>query len=243
MPRARRLASTVVVAALAVTGLAACNQAPGVAVYFGDKKAVTEDEVQRVWDDSSAKLVPNATGQKVVPFDRQSIVNLEVEVAALRALGKQKGFTAAAVPATDLATLANQASMDKSAAFITLVAEFRGWETAAAQNTQDMQAVDVTDADLRDIYNRLKAAGSQNTYEEFSASVTDDVRQQQIAPGLGLRNELAAESKSLNIKINPRYTAPVLGLLTTTDANGNSVNLVDVQLGTGAQAAPVEDLS
>jgi hypothetical protein len=235
MPRARRLASTVVVAALAVSGLAACNQAPDVAVYIGDKKAVTEETVQRVWDDASAKLVADETGKKALKFDRQQIVTQEVTVAALSALGKQQGFTPSAVPVDQVAAAVG---LEPSAEFAKLYADAAGWRTAALQNAKPVQA---TDADLRDIFNRLAAAGAtQGTYEQFAQQLTAD-QQQQLGASLGLRNELAAESKSLGIKINPRYQAPVVSLL-SAQGSTSTVSLIDVTLGTGAGAAPVEDL-
>jgi len=235
MPRARRLASTVVVAALAATGLAACNRAPNVAVYFGDKKAVTETEVQRIWDDSSAKLVADAEGKKVMPVDRQTIVNIEVAVGALRALSQKKGFSPAQVPAADIA---QQLTMEPSAPLVTLAAEYQGLRTAALQSAQPANA---TEADLRDIYSRFKTAGTEGSYEQFTATITDDVRQQ-IGPPLGLRNDLKAESADLHIKVNPRYQAPTLPLLTTTSGNSGSLTLIDVVLGSGTPSAPVIDL-
>jgi hypothetical protein len=235
MPRARRLASTVVVATLAVTGLAACNQAPDVAVYFGDKKAVTEDEVQRVYNDASTKLVADETGNKVMKINRQAIVTYEASVAALSALGKQRGFSAAQEPLDQVGTLVG---LEPTAAFTKLYADFLGWRTNAVQNAQ---ATEASDADLHAIYNELLALGAvQGQYEQFVQGLTAD-QKQQLAQAIAVRDELTAESKTLHIKVNPRYSAPVLPLL-TAQGSTSTVTLVGVTLGSGAQSAPVEDL-
>ena len=235
MPRARRLASTVVVAALAVTGLTACNQAPSVAVYFGDKKAVTEDEVQRVWDDTSAKLTKNKDDKLVMPISRQSIVTFELYLAALKELGQEKGFTGQPASA---ASLAPQLTMQPDAAFLQLYGEFQGWYTAAMQQQAAAQSSPIAEPDLRDIYARIKAAGYPETYEKFAAGAPQ-LAQQGVGPAIALRNDLKAEIAALHIKINPRYRAPTLVLAPYPNTE---VTIVDVAFGTDA-LAPVKDLS
>jgi hypothetical protein len=232
MPRARRLASTVVVAALAVTGVAACNQAPDAVAYFGSRKIVTEAEVQRVYDDAIAKGASATASQQATQVTRQDIAGLEVLVAALSQLGKQRGFKATPV---STATAATQVGLPASADIVSLVASYQGWSAAALQNAQPAA---VTDADLHDIYNRYVAAGAKGTYDQFATGITAEAKQELAMP-LGLRNELLAQNKSLKIKINPRYKAPILPLFTPPSS---SMVLVDVTVGTGAEAAPVKDL-
>jgi len=239
MPRARRLASTVVVAALAVTGLAACNQAPDVVAYYGNAKGITEGEVQRIWDDSLAKLKPNAEGKKVMPVSRQDIVGRMVELDAMRQLGKMQGFTGTPGSAAEIA---QQLNMAPDAALVTLEAEFQGWATGAQQT---VKADELTDADLRDIFQRLKASGPLDgnpSFEQFAASVTAQAKQA-LGPALGLRNDLQAAAASLKIKFNPRYAAPSLAIYQTTGPDGNALTLVEVTFGTSAVApAPVTDV-
>jgi hypothetical protein len=236
MPRARRLASTVVVAALAVTGLAACNQAPSVAVYFGDKKAVTEDEVQRVWDDSSAKLTKNKDDKLVMPISRQSIVTVELYLAALKELGKEKGFSGHPGSTTEVA---QQLTMQPDAAFVTLYAEFQGWYAAAAQQEQAAaSAAPIAESDLRDIFTRIKAAGYPETYEKFAAGAAQ-LAQAGISPAIALRNDMKTEIANLKIKINPRYSAPTMVLASYPNTE---VTIIDVAFGADA-LAPVKDLS
>ena len=232
MSRARRLASTVVVAALAVTGLAACNQAPDVAVYFGDKKAVTESEVQRVWDDASAKLTDNSA----MPITRQDIVSVEIFVQALRRVGQQQSLTPAAVPTTSLGP---QLKMETDATFVKLVAEFQGWLNALERSATapSAAAAPIAEADLRDIYTRIKAAGYQETFEKF-ATMSDQLAQQGLGSAIKLRNDLRTQIDAMHIKINPRYTAPALPLAAYPNTQ---VTIVDVPFGTGA-VAPVIDL-
>jgi len=237
MLRARRLASTAVVAVLAATGLAACNRAPDVAVYFGDKKAVTESEVQRVWDDSIAKLTEDADGKLTMSVSRQTIVSVELYIAALRQIGKDEGFTATPEPATDLAT---SYRMKPDAAFITLAGEFRGWLSAFEQRTTaGGQPAPISDADLRDIYAKIKAAGYPDTYEKLKSMSDQVLVQQGIGSAIVARNQLRDHIAGLHIKINPRYQAPTLALAPFPNTE---VTIVDVSFGTGA-VAPVKDLS
>jgi hypothetical protein len=234
MPRARRLASTVVVAALAVTGLAACNRAPSVAAYIGNAKAVTEDQVQRVYNDAQAKFTAVAGGTKTLPVTRQEIVDELLGVDVLREIAKQRGVPATAIPAD---TFVKYLGLPADAEYTKLYTELQGLVDAIGQRTT---AVQPTEADLRDIYNRLKGAGAQNTYEQFTAGLSAAARQQ-IAKPLGLRNDLRAESANLHITVNPRYTTPTVPVFIIVDGNGALLALVDVALG-GSASAPVTDL-
>ena len=231
MSRARRLASTVVAAALAVTGLAACNRSPSVAVYFGDQGVVTEAEVQRIWDDTSAKLTKDNEGKLVMPISRQTIMTLELYVAALRELGKDKGFTGTPVSAADLAP---SFTMQPDAAFITLVGEYQGWMNAAQQS---QPVGSISEPDLREVYDRIKTAGYPETYETF-AGQGEQLAQAGLGSAISLRNALRAEIADLHVRFNPRYSAPTMVL---AQYPNTQVTVVDVAFGPGA-SAPVIDL-
>jgi hypothetical protein len=239
MPRARRLASTVVAAALAVSGLAACNRAPDVAVYFGDAKGVTEAQVQKLWDDSLATLIPDKDGKKVMPVSRQDIVGLLVEVDTLRELGRAQGFTATPVKAAEAA---QSLKMTTAAPLVSLVAEFSGWVTVSQQK---VAADEVTEADLRDIYTRIKATGALQgnpSFEQFASTITADQRKS-LGPAVGLRNDINTAAGKLKIKFNPRYPAPTLPIYQTTGPDGNALTLIEATIGSSAAgAAPVRDL-
>lgn len=238
MPRARRLASTVVAAALAVSGLAACNRAPDVAVYFGNAKGVTEDQVQKIWDGSFAKLNPDAEGKKTMPVSRLDIVSLLAETAAMKEVGRMQSFTAGPV---DGAQLAQQLNMAQDAPLVGVISEFRGWVTAAQQKVTPDEA---TEADLRDIWARLDATGGLNkSFEEFASTISAEDKQA-LGSRLGLRNDITAAVKNLKITYNPRYPAPVLPLLEGTGPDNNPLPLVVVTFGTSeAGSAPVKDLA
>ena len=60
MQRARRLATAVVAASLAVGGLSACRSEPTVAAYLGGTETVSEQEVQEIWDDAHDTLTVQA---------------------------------------------------------------------------------------------------------------------------------------------------------------------------------------
>jgi hypothetical protein len=233
MPRARRLASTAVVAALAVTGLAACNRAPSVAAYIGNAKAVTEDQVQGVYDNAQAKFVSD--GKTTLPVTRQEIVDELLGLDVMREIAKQRGVPATAIPAD---TFVKYLGLPADAEYTKLYTELQGLVDAIGQQAT---AVQPTEADLRDIYNRLKAAGAQDTYEQFTAGLTAAARQQ-IAKPLGLRDDLRAETAKLHITVNPRYTTPTVPIFVIEDPNGGLLALVDVAIGSGSASAPVTDL-
>jgi hypothetical protein len=235
MPTARRLVSTVVVAALAGAGLVACDRAPDVAVYFGSAKGVTEAEVQRVWDDTWSKTKADDTGKKPTMPTRQDIVNFEVYVAALKELGRSQGWA----PTTQVssADVATQIQTTPDAAFVQLVGEARTWLNAASE--RQPETADISPADLQKIYDTIKAAGYQGTFQQFSTQDAEALRQTGTGRILPVRNDLQQVVDNWHLKFNPRYAPPKLVLQNFPQT---SVPVVEVTFGT-AEQGPVTDLS
>jgi hypothetical protein len=206
-----------------------------VAAYFGDAKAVTEEQVQHVYDDAQAKFKDATGGTKKLPLTRQDVVDNLVSVDALRQIAKQHGVPATAIPAD---AFVQTVGLPADAEYMKVYAEVRGLLDALGQQAT---AVQPTEADLHDIYNRFAAAGYQVTYAQFTSSLTAANRQQ-ISSSVALRNGLRAESAGLHITVNPRYQAPAVPVLSTSDGNGGTLPLVDVTFGGGSASAPVTDL-
>ncbi|GAB1689454.1 hypothetical protein [Krasilnikovia sp. M28-CT-15] len=241
MPRARRLVSLVAVAALAVSGLAACRSAPDAVAYFGNAKVVSEAEVQQVWDDTAARLQPDPqTGQKHMPFERKDITNLLIRLEALRVVGKDQGLT---VTAQSAAEIAQSLNLSPDAELVGLAAEFQAWVTLLKQKATPAT---VTDEDMRAVFQRLQAGGplpGNPTFEQFSASITEQDKQS-LAPSIGLRNALQPRIDALNIKVNPRYPVPDLPLYSVQGPKGEALPLIGVTFGTaGGDPVPVTDLA
>jgi hypothetical protein len=236
MPRARRLASTVVVAALAVTGLAACNRAPSVAAYFGNAKAVTEDQVQSVYDNAQAKFTAVAGGPAKLPLTRQNVVDKLLGVDVLREIAKQRGVTGTAIPAD---TFVQSVGLPADAEYTKIYTEFQGLLNAIGQKAT---AVQPTEADLRDVYDRLKTSGVQldvTSFQQFVSSLTQQ-NAQLLAGGFTVRQDLRADVDKLHVQVNPRYPAE----FSLVDAQNDTgwVALIAVPLGKDT-SAPVADLS
>ncbi|BFU46930.1 hypothetical protein KRMM14A1004_51670 [Krasilnikovia sp. MM14-A1004] len=224
-----------------MSALSACRTAPDAVSYFGPAKVVTEQEVQWVWDDTEAKLQPDPqTGEEHMPFERKDVSNLLIRLEALRAIGKDQGLT---VTAQSAAEIAQSLNLPPNADLVGKAAEFQAWVTLLKQKATPAT---VTDDDMRDIYNRLKASGplpGNPTFEQFAASITEQDKQS-LAPAIGLRNALQARIDALNIKVNPRYPVPTLPLYSVQGPKGEALPLIEVTFGTaGGDPVPVTDLA
>jgi hypothetical protein len=235
MQRARRLASVAVVAFLAVSGLSACRAAPGVAAYVGSAK-ITEDRVDRIFDDAKTRAVAPAAGQPATGLARQDIVSTLVGLDVLRSYAKEKSLTAAALPTADVA---KSLSLQADAAYVPIFTEFEGLLQAISAKAAPAQ---LTEADVRDVYQRLVAGGAlkdKQPFEQFAGSLAQQ-DQQVLQQRIALRNELQPAAAKLDIDVNPRYSSGIT-LLSASGATGNSVPLVIVQLGDADNTVPVTD--
>ncbi|GAB1645102.1 hypothetical protein KRMM14A1259_55250 [Krasilnikovia sp. MM14-A1259] len=217
--------------------MAACQSAPDAVAYFGKVKAVTEADVQQVWDDTEAHLQPDPrTGQKTMPFERKDITNLLVRLDALRAVGRDQGLT---VTAQSAAEIAQSFNLSPDAELVGLVAESQAWLDLLKEKATPAP---LTDADMHDIFKRLTATGplpGNPTFEQFSASITEQIKSA-LAPAVGMRNALQPRIDALHIKVNPRYPVPTLPLYTIQGGKGEALPLIDVIFGTsGGAAVPV----
>jgi hypothetical protein len=234
MQRARRLASTAVVAVLAVTGLSACRNEPDVAAYIG-KTAISADRVNAIYDDAKDRLAASVaqvgTDQSADPaaptqtpkllIDRAEVAMTLVGLDALRGLAQQQKLTAVPVPPAEAAEMVQ---LPAEAEFVKVYGEYRGYILAFAQSLgASLQSVQPTEADLRDVYQRLKSGGAlpkegDTSFENFTKTLPEQDAQV-LQQNIGLRNALNAQIQKLNTTINPRYGNGELALVRFRDGN------------------------
>jgi hypothetical protein len=249
MQHARRLASTAVVAVLAVSGLSACRAEPDVAAYLGDGKTISEKRVEGVYDQARDELTDareqaqqkqagGASAQSVppvqVPFKQKDVLNALLTVQLLEQAAAAHGVQPAAEPSVD--QVAQGSSFSPNWEYTKLYA--RTFQLRAALLPKVAPA-ELTDADLRPVYERLLAgSGGQSTpYDQFKSQLSAE-NKQALQQSIGLRNELRKIVEDDDVKLNPRYGDQQLVLLSAQAGNAD-VPLVELSLaGTGASQAP-----
>jgi hypothetical protein len=234
----RRLATATAVAILAVAGLAGCRSAPSVAAYVGQGR-ISEDRVSAVYDEARANAVTPAAGQQAPPaIKRQEVVDTLVGLDVMREVARQRGLSPTALDANQVA---QAIGVKADAEYVRLYSEYRGLLNAVGAGAKPAQP---TDADLRDVYDRLTAGGGNPngaSFEQFSAGISAQDRQT-LAQNIGLRNDLQPQIAKLNTVVNPKYSAPELPLVSTQGANGQELALVVLPFAPSQGAPPVVDV-
>ncbi|WP_198029026.1 SurA N-terminal domain-containing protein [Actinoplanes sp. N902-109] len=253
MPRARRLASTAVVAILAATGLSACQQSPDVAAYVGDD-TITQDRVQKIYDQVKDELTAarqqaqqqssSASGGAAaltMPIKQQDVLNTLLSLDVLRRSAQAHGVQAAAEPTVD--QVAQSRNFSPSWEFTKLYTET--YQLRAALQSKVPPAT-LTEADLRDVYQRLIAGGAADpgtSFEQFSTTLSDQ-NKQLLQTYVALRNELQTITTDEKVKLNPRYGNQQVTLLSAQSAQGKDVPLVVFTFAGDADEEPyVTDVS
>ena len=241
MQRARRLASVAVVASLAVAGLTACRSAPSTAAYIGSGAGaakVSQNDVEAIYKDSklNGTEARTATDGSITPpaqHTRQQIVDTMVGLDVFRAYGKANNITPQAVAADQMAT---SMFLKPGAKFVPLYAEYEGYLEAAGAKVAPQQ---VTEADVRDIFNRLTAAGilGNTTFETWVGGISQQL-QQLLAQRIALKKAIEPVAAKMDIVVNPRYSSSI-SLLETYDPQGKPFSVLDVPVGDPADGVPV----
>lgn len=257
MQRARRLASTAVVAVLAVSGLSACRANPSVAVYGGGDP-ISEARVDAIYADAQRKLTaaneqvraqqnpaadPSAapaSPEAKLTIKRRDIVEALLGERVLGAYAAKKNVKPQEIA---LAQVAQVVGLPENAEYVALYTRYRSLLSALSAAAKPAKA---TPADLRQIYDRLDAAGSFKEqpvdFAKFAASLGEQ-DQATLAQTLGLREELKADVGKLHLKVNPRYGIQELSLLPVPSKTQGSTSLVGVPLAANDDAAAVTDVS
>ena len=246
MQRARRLASVAVVASLAVTGLSACRNSPDTAAYIGTGASATkvsQSQVDDIFDDAKAKGTGPATAAdgtvtKPTKVSRQQIVSVMIGLDVLHKYSADNDIKPTDLPVDKVAQALFLAD---DAKFVRLYTEFEGYLEAIAVKAPPVQ---VTEADVRDVYNRFKASGGLppgTTFESFAGGLGQQ-DQQVLSQRISVSKALQPVAAKLDIQVNPRYS-PSFAVLEVPSATGSPVALVAVPVGSADSAVPVTDLS
>jgi hypothetical protein len=251
MRRARRLAATAVAAALAVTGLAACQSSPEVAAYVGREK-IPQRRVDSVFADAKGKLAASVEqvraqqgGASPAPekvelqISKQDVLATLVGLDVFRRIAQERGVQAVA---QDSAQVAQTVSLPANTEFVRLYAEYRGLVDAF---TKAAKPSVVTETDLRDVYERLKASGGLGaeggTFEQFQQGLNQQ-NSQLLQQNVSVRNDLAPDVRKYHTRVNPRYNAIEVGLVNFRNPEGKTVPLVLLSLSTPSASPAVSDL-
>lgn len=230
MLRARRLASAVVAASLAVGGLSACRSEPSVAAYLGAAGQVTETEVQEIWDEAHDALTTQARAEAAAAEkaqrDKEEQRRLAGETVkpepAITAKPVQMPFSRADV----VHALVTRELYDRVAEQrrVELPAEVPYAEAAAEQKLPAdsayvhlyvenlllyrllMQSVSSpapqpADADLRRVYEKLGAAGGVAPGQDFTAWKAELSPQNQQAVGAAARVRDDVQAVAAELKV------------------------------------------
>jgi hypothetical protein len=244
MQRARRLVSVAVIASLALAGLVACRSSPDTVAYIGGGDhavTISNDQVEELYTDAQAKGTgprKNTDGTETQPTQvtRSEIVSTLIGLEVLREYGRQKNITPQPLPAADVA---ESMFLTPDAKYVPLYSEYLSYLQAILGKVQPSQ---ITEADVRQVYDRLVAAGTitDTDFQTWAGSLGQQ-DQQTIGQRVVLQKELAPVAAKMDIDVNPRYPSE-FAVLQTHGRDGKAIPLIVVPVGDSADAPPVEDL-
>ncbi len=230
--RAGRLATLAVAGMLVVSGLAGCQAKPTVAAYVDDV-VITEAQVDAVMDELRASLEEFSENwfaqeeQRLAAAEELTDAEREAELAALRQREDERlqrelatrrdqvvqlrVLTEAArryaqqqqveVAEPALEAVAEQVGLPADHAYVTVVAESFAVMTPL-QGT--VTPVEPSEADQREVYDRLVAAGQTSVpFAEAQQVLTADV----LGEAVAIRNLFREILDGVKVRVNPRYDA------------------------------------
>jgi hypothetical protein len=254
MQRARRLASVAVVAALAVSGLAACRSQPDVAAYLADGN-ISLQRVQDVYNDARDKLAaadaagqssapaPAPTGTAApakLPLTGDNVLETLVSHQVLMTLAQRHNVQIPSpLPLKEYAQLLH---LPQTAEYVKLYVEVEGLQFALNQGGQGGP---LTDADLREVFERAKAQNlvdPASTPQQFAAGLSADGKKV-LGTAIAVRNEVRTEVNRQNLRLNPRYHAFDIPVLTQRDQQTGAAQILVAQpVGDKKASVPVTDV-
>jgi hypothetical protein len=271
MSRARRLASAVVAASLAVGGLSACRTESSVAAYLGNSEKISEEQIQEIWDADREVFTKQAeieaaaaeeaqrakekqladSGQKVTPAPtvtaqpvRMPFSRVDIAHALIsRELYEQTAARRGLSLPGDLVPedVARQNNLPFGTDYARIMVDVIAWRSQLARALGTPPAP--SDADLRTVYDSLGKAGGIQPGQDFAAwkSSVPPQGQQQISVAAAIRDQVQAVASDLGVTVNPRYEPFQVALLKAGDEN-ITVDLITTDFG-DYQPLPVKDVS
>jgi hypothetical protein len=224
MQRVRRFAPLAVLALLAGLALAGCRSNPDTAAYVGDAK-LTNKQVEALYGEVRSQDIQ---------LDRSGLVQLWVLNQLARRIAADRDVT---IPEAQVAQAAAQLKLKPDSAFARLYAE----EQIAVQSVSGTATpIPATEADLRGVYQRGRAAGvipADVTFEDARPLLDVD----QLREGLGLQKMFAEASTKYDVSVNPQYGPVEYSLLPFQTQEGGQVPALVVPLDAGAASGAVVD--
>ncbi len=249
MQRARRLASVVVIATLAVAGLSACRSAPDVAVYYGSVPEITVAQVERVFNDAKSKLnaaqdaavAREGSAEPVkapsVPITGPDVVSALVSQDVAVRLAKQRNVS---LPADlPLDEVAQSLGLPADAEYVRIYAESRLLFNLLLQSTQPAAA---GDEELRGVFKVFEATGAMQpglTFEQFKGSVSPEAIET-LGRATTVRKDVEAQLDQLKVRVNPRYASAEIAVYSEPGPDNKPLSLVSVPLA-DTDTSPVTD--
>jgi hypothetical protein len=225
---ARRLLAVVASAGLALAALTGCRLEAGNAAFVGDAN-VTQVRVDSVVN----RLAQD--GYKITDANRGDFRKAVVGDLLFTALAKRyaadKGYPA---PAVDYQSAAQQSGLPANDPYLRMRVESQAYQQLLQQHSTPVAP---TEADFQEMYHRLTAEGVTGSYEQIKPELQ---RINSIAPGLGLRRDLASAVHKYNVQVNPVFGAVEYPLVQVQDSSGQSFILVTLPLGDNASPAVVD---
>ena len=251
MQRVRRLASVAVVAAVAVTGLSACRSQPDVAAYLAAGN-ISVARVQQVYDDARNKQTAadattqpapapsESAGSSTLPLTGAEVLDTLVSHQVLMTLAQRHNVQ---IPSPlPLAEYAKLLHLPANSQYVKLYVEVQGLQYALNKGGQGGP---LTDADISDVYQRAKAQKAVDpsaTLQQFAASLSDDVKKV-LGTAVAIKNEVRTEVAQQHLRINPRYQAFDIPVLTQLDQQSGAVLVLVAQpVGNSKASVPVTDV-
>ncbi|WP_433793456.1 hypothetical protein [Actinoplanes sp. CA-252034] len=270
MLRARRVASAVVAASLAVGGLSACRSESSVAAYMGSAGEITEQEVDKVWTEAYDTLTDQAqaaaaeaekaqretekkreeAGEEVTPAPTVTAERAQVpftRTQALQALvgheiyGRLAAKHSVSLPAdVPYAQFAAEKKLPADSTYAKLYIENYYLRGLLTQSLVSTAAP--AEADMRFVYDQLAANGGVEPGQDYAAwrSAQGEQNLQAVAAAARLREEVRATSDELRIRLNPKYAFDLTVLGVEAETGGLDLLTADFD---DRWAVPVDDLS
>jgi hypothetical protein len=225
MRRARRLVSAAVAASLAVTGLSACRSAPAMAAYVDDVQ-ITETRVQAVYDEVHNAILAAGKQSGLVDVTRADVVAALVGAELLPPLAKQHDVSLPANAQDE--GYATALRLPANTEYTRLYVEASLYADQLLQKVTGGPAP--TDADLREVYDAVVAAGgTTGSFEEFKKSLSAGGKQA-VQAAVGVRDEIDAAAAKADLRINPRYQPANLPVWHYQAQNGPLILLMQAPL-------------
>ena len=200
MQRARTatLATLGVSVILALTG---CRSSPSAAAYVGPTQ-YSVSSVRQVADEVRGNQAVDLTTQ-------QDVAKMYVLRDVAKRIADAKGWKPQHL---DRAAIAQQLRLKSDSKYVALRADVEEYLGALVQNADPVAP---TDADLRDVYDRAKAAGLVQQGQTFEA-IKSQIDSPQLRSALGARKLLTDAVKKYHVTVNPRYAPAEWPLLRFT---------------------------